>query len=167
MRWLVHLLRVVPRHERQGIRLVDSECWRVEPTRDGALYFRALAALAPADSVLYMEDTTDRRVAAFLVDRRVENPVNVAIGTIWPAPDRHHIPATAENLQALAALIEEHSVALPAVHTHLYCGNDVILEWYDAFTDDPIYVSGQIPESALREFGGILSKEYAWAGHAV
>jgi hypothetical protein len=167
MRWFARLLRVVPGHEREGIRLEDSECWRVEPTRDGAVYFRALATLASADSVLYMEDTTDREVAAFLIDRHVENPVKVAMGTIWPAPDRHHIPATSENLQALGALIHKHSVALPAIHTHLYCGNDLILEWYDAFTDDPIYVSRLIPESTVREFAGILSSEYAWAGHAV
>jgi hypothetical protein len=149
-----------------GIRLEETECWRVGPTRDGATYFRALCDLVPSDAVAYLEGTVDQELRDFLTARQIDSPVQVARGTIWPVPDRHHIRATREHLDALAEHLEQRPVALPATHTHVYRVSRLVLEWYDAFADDPIYVSGEVDEAAVSRFAEALRSGYEWAPHA-
>ncbi len=160
-------LGIVPKDQRHAIRITDPECWLVESTHSSAAFYRALETLAPPGSIVYLEGTTESEVPMFLKARQSPNSRPVALGTILPASDRYHMPATNENLIALADLIERYRIALPAIHTHLYLDQHVLLEWYDAFTDDPIYLSASIPEAEVRRFADALGARYRWAKHAV
>jgi hypothetical protein len=84
-----------------------------------------------------------------------DHPRQVAIGTVLPASDIYHVPATAHNLNALADLIDRYGIALPAIHTHLYDEQGMILEWHDAFTQ-PMLISSRIPEAQVRQFADAI-----------
>ena len=164
---LLELLGIVPKDQRGAIRLTDAECWSIDPTADGARFYRALSILTRPGAVLYVEDTCESEVASVLRAHQVQNPTPVALGTVLPRPNRYHVAATPENLRGLAVLIEAHRMPLPAIHTHLYHDQEVLLEWYDAFTDDPIYVAATVPEGDVRRFAEALHCQYRWAKHAV
>ena len=43
-----------------------------------------------------------------------------------------------------------------ADHLSAYLGSDVLLEWHDAFLDDPILLSHLLPEARVRAFASRL-----------
>ena len=163
---ILEWLGILPRDQRDAIRLVDRECWCVAPTQNAAAFCRALAELAPPDSVLYLEGCTEDEVPKFLEQRQVPNPTPVALGTLLPTSDRYHIAATAQNLMGLSQLIDAYRITLPAIHVILYHHRQVLPEWYDAFTDDPMYVSAAIPEAIVESFARALGSEHRWTKHA-
>ena len=163
---LLEWLGIVPRDQREAIRLLEPECWCVAPTQNAAAFCRALAELAPPDSVLYLEGSTEDQIPAFLEQRQVPNPTPVALGTLLPRSDRYHIAATAQNLSGLSQLIDAYRIPIPVIHVILYRGRQVLLEWYDAFTDDPMYVSPTMPEARVESFARALGSEYRWTRHA-
>jgi hypothetical protein len=165
MRWL-RWLGIVPEDQVAPIELREAECWRVEGTKDAAAFYRSLIPLASPGSVLYVEATTEKQVPAFLESRRVPDHPAIKQGTILPRSDRYHIPATAENLQQLAILIDRAGIVFPAIHTHLYKGDQVIVEWYDAFSNDPLFVSGSLPEEVVARFAQAIGSAYSWTKHA-
>ena len=157
MRWL-EVLGIVPRGDAQALRLTDRDPWEVGQTRDAAAFYRALHHLATATSVLYMEGSTEEQVPQFLETVPAEHRRQVAIGTVFPASDVYHIPATRENLTALADLIDRYGIALPAIHTHLYDEQGITLEWHDAFTDSAMLVSSRVPEDQVRRFANAIGQ---------
>jgi hypothetical protein len=143
------------------MRLEGWPRWRIEPTRDVALFLRALAGLVPSGAVLYLEGgTPPPTVHTYLEERAARDIRPVEMGTIWPRPAQFHMAATAENLLGLADLAEHCASPEIAVHLHVYAGGEILLEWYDAFFDDPIYVSGAVPEHAVQAFCDRLGVTY-------
>ena len=149
------------------MRLDESECWRVEATTDAPVFFRALGTLAPVNAVLVLEGSTEQRVPDFAVAHAVAPTVNVAPGTIFPASDTYHIRADQATLSALALLVEQHRIPAPAIHLHVYLVDRVLVEWYDAFAEDPIYCSRTLSEADLRLFAQHLQRPITLAPHAV
>ena len=153
MRALLHALGIVPGEEREGIHLAGWPRWRVQSVRDVALFLRALAGLAPSASTLYLEGgSPPPAVRAYLEERAAKDICAVQMGTIWPRPAQFHMPATRDNLLGLAELAEGCAAPEIAVHLHAYAGGEVLLEWHDAFFDDPIYISNAAPEHHVRAF---------------
>jgi hypothetical protein len=66
---------------------------------------------------------------------------------------------TRENLEGLAELSEHHAEPEIAIHIHVYKGNKVLLEWYDA-TSDPFRIAKEIGEEKVKEFCSKLGAEY-------
>jgi hypothetical protein len=165
MRWLTWL-GVVPKDQETPIELREQECWRVEGTKDPATFYRSLVQLLSPGAVLYLEGTTEKRVPAFLGTRLLPDHPPIKLGTILPTSDRYHVPATRKTLEALAALIEGGRIVYPAIHTHLYRGDQVLVEWYDAFSNDPMYVSSTISEATVAGFASAIGRPYSWAKHA-
>jgi hypothetical protein len=165
MRWL-EFLGILPKGDHAALRLQESEHWILTPTKDGAAFFRALAALAPPGSLLYLEGSTEKYVPRLLEPLQVSNPSQVGIGTIMPPSDLYHVPATADVLLPLAEVVERHGIAIPAIHVVVYRDNQVLLSWYDAFTDDPICLSSMLVEEQVRAFADSLGLTYSWGRHA-
>ena len=82
------------------------------------------------------------------------------MGTLWPKPLVDQLPATPENLRSLADLVENCAEPEVALHIHVYRENEVLLQWYDAFTGDSMCLSSAIEEEALRTFCDQLSLKY-------
>jgi sugar phosphate isomerase/epimerase len=153
LKLLSKILDLMPAQERQGIRLQGWPRWEVQPVRDVARFLRACAELAPPDAVLYLEGgRPPPEIRAYLAARAAQDTCNVAPGTIWPRPARFHVTATRDHLRGLAELARHCAAPEIAVHVHLYAGGQVLLEWYDAFFDDPLYVSNTVPETSVQRF---------------
>ena len=163
MSWFAKLLGIVPKKEREGISLGNSPSWMISTPSDISEFFRALSELVPPGSNLYLEDSYDKAVEDYLSERPAKNVCKVAVGTIWPRPKMFHIPITRDNLGGLAKLAERYSIC---VHIHAYNNGKVIVEWYDAFGKDPLYVSKEIPEEKVKEFCNQLRTTYR-EGHCV
>ena len=142
--------------EVQGARLEDRHPWVVPSTRDAAGFLRALPALFPDGGFVYFEDTTERLFASWAQGHAVESPLTIASGTIWPRPDWFHIPLDSSLLEQAATLIERQRIVLPSIHVHVHNGITVLLEWHDAFVNEPIYITSEIPRERVYAFANHL-----------
>jgi hypothetical protein len=158
---LGRLLGVVPKHERNGICLGSDARWEVTAPTELPSFLRALAQFVPDDAILYLEGGSPRdAVKAFLETHCVPEVTHLAMGTIWPRPQVFHLPATPGNLSDLARLAEQCCAAEIAVHLHVYRDGRVLLEWHDAFSGDPLYISGSVSEDNVAAFCKALALEY-------
>jgi len=153
---LARLVGAVPSGERGGIRLAEAQPRSVSPVKDVERFLRALPLLGTIDAIVYFEGTGESHVARYLDGIAVDPPTQVAVGTIWPKPDRYHVPLTKEVLSALVSFLEGKPAGYFCTHCHVYCGEAVLLEWHDAFGTDPMYVSRTIENEALKRFAEAL-----------
>lgn len=153
MGFLAKMFGAVPADERRGIHLDSASArWKVSAAKDLPAFLRALADLAPPDSILYLEGgRPPAAMLAFLRERSVPEQSHVERGTIWPRPAVFHLPATRANLVALAEMAERCATAEVAIHLHLYREGRVLLQWYDAFFD-PLRISKEVPDKRVQEF---------------
>jgi hypothetical protein len=161
MGWLAKIFRAVP--ESSGIRLnLDQPFWGVWGMTDFPNLLRALMNLLPEDSILYFEaGHPDKWLKDFLVARAIQEQVHIVRGTSWPRPLIFHIPATQQNIIALAQESEDYNSIELAIHFLVYHHGRVLLEWYDAFFDDqPMLLSGKFLEDKIRAFSAALSMRY-------
>ncbi len=161
MSWLSKLLKSLPEEERKGIHLdLRIPHWKVSSPRQFPSFLRALIELLPQGSIAYLEGGSPRnKLKSFLDKRSIPEVSHLAMGTIWPRPQIFHLPATQENLLALADISEHYAEPEVAIHFHVYKDNRVLLQWYDAFSY-PMYISKEIPENKVKEFCVKLSSEY-------
>jgi hypothetical protein len=161
LRILSKILGIVPPEERKGIHLENWPRWKVQPVRDTTLFLQALSGLIPSDSVLYLEGgSAPPRVRTYLEERAAKDTCKVELGTIWPRPSQFHMVATRDNLLGLAELAEHCAAPEIAIHLHVYAGGKVLLEWYDAFDGNPIYISDEVPEHQVQAFCNELEVTY-------
>jgi hypothetical protein len=161
MNILSKIFGVVPKEERDGIKLEASSVWEISPIKDTSLFLRNLKIIMPEGSVLYFEGTAEDKVESFLARKNIPDPIKVAVGTIWPKPNTFHIPLTDKNLNGLAVLIDKFSIAYLCDHIHAYKEATVLLEWHDAFIDDPMYVIPEIDETRIEKFCKNIGSTYS------
>ena len=156
MTLLSRLIGYVPTEERRGIRLDEADPWRVGGTRVERAFLRALPALMPADSVLYLEGVPEAHVAQYLAEVSIPAAAKVAMGTIWPRPNVFHLSLTAEVIEALTAFLEVHPAGYFCTHCHVYSDGRMLLQWHDAFGSDPMYISRVLEGDHVRDFAAKL-----------
>lgn len=158
MGWLSRLLGATPKDELDGIRLDTSQpFWELAGRTKFPPLLRALADLLPDGCILYFEGgSPGRGLLPFLRTRQVPEQCHVAVGTLWPRPQRYHVPATPQNLTDLAKTIEPYITFELAVHFHVYRTTEVLLQWHDAFTE-PMFLAGAFPENKVRAFADALA----------
>ena len=94
---------------------------------------------------MYFEGTTEGSFAEWLEVHKTSTSLKVAYGTIWPRPDCYHVSLESALLEEAAGLIKRVGIALPRIHLHVYDGKRVLLEWHDAFGDEPMYIASVVP----------------------
>jgi len=158
MGWIQKLLHITPKEELKGISLnLTPSFWKLEGKTDFPSLFRALRDLLPNGCILYFEGGSLRgRLLDFFNAQAITEQTHVAAGTLWPRPDYYHIPATTENLTALAQIAESYAEPEIAVHFHVYRNGNVLLQWHDAFSH-PMLLSGELSEDNIRTFAEALS----------
>ena len=161
MGFIARLFGGVPKEEWGGIHLTDREPWRVGATKDVARFIRALPELMPDGSIAYFEATAETHVKQYLERVAIPAPVKLAIGTIWPRPDCYHVPLTASTMEALAEFLDKNPAGFFCAHCHVYRDDVVLLEWHDAFIDDPMYISRTIGSEAVARFARTLGSAVA------
>lgn len=140
-----------------GTYLADPDPWQVTATRDVRGFLRALPLLAPPGAIAYFEGTGARHIAEYLRKVSVEPQVRVAAWTIWPRPDRYHVPVTVQSMDALAAFLDEDTPTERLCnHCHLYVGQSMLLEWHNAFSTDPMCISRKIGKETVTRFAATV-----------
>jgi len=120
----------------------------------------------PVGAIVYLEGSTTPSATRLLEGMECEPQARVATGTIWPKPRCFHIPMTQENLNTIADLFEDNASPDVCDHFHVYAGNKVLLQWHDAFNDDPLLVDGQVSEEKLKSFTNSISASYRRAAES-
>jgi hypothetical protein len=154
--FLTRLFGAASREERAGIQLTGARAWCVTGTREAEHFLRALSACFPDGAVLYLEGTGEPHVAEYLRSVSIPADARPALGTIWPKPDTHHVALTRESMRAFAEYLETHPTGHVCSHCHVYRDSRVLLEWYDAFGDDPLFIALDVDETAVRQFAGAI-----------
>ena len=155
----------LPAEDRSGIHLEEPDPWEVDATTDVERFLRALPLLVPAGAFAYFEGTGEPHVAEYLRSISVPPPVKVALGTIWPRPDCHHVPISMPTMESLAGFLDERPAGFVCAHCHVHDGVSVLLEWHDAFTNGAMLVSRKIEEDRVSSFAAALATSYRPALH--
>lgn len=160
MKWPARLLGYVPSEEREGIHLPPGPHWEVGAPAEFAAFLRGVGQLAPSGSVLYLEGgIPSKEVRSYLKEHTPTTVTRVSMGAIWPRPECFHVEITPGTLEGLATLAEEHGMWEFGWHVHVYKGETMLVEWYDA-PDDPLWISRDIPEEPVACFSAELGTQY-------
>jgi hypothetical protein len=137
----------------EGIALGENTHWVVTSVRDASLFFANLSVILPKDSVLYFEGTAIvPDISKFLKVHPAPAVSKVMGGTIWPQPEIFHTPFSPEISNRLIELAVSHASVEICDHFHAYKDGSMLLQWFDAWTDDPIGLSREITEAAVAAF---------------
>ena len=134
--------------------------WEVSAPRSTQKLFEELGAFLPMGAVLYFEGGSPRgELASFFEQESVPEQTHIAMGTSWPRPKTFHVPATEANLATLAELSQRCAEPELADHFHVYCGNEVLIAWFDILSI-PMHVSNRFPEDEVTSFCDRLGVTY-------
>jgi len=136
--------------------------WRVDGIRSAEKFFSALPEILPLPVTMCFEGTTIAAdVQALFASNAVAPSLQIPPGTIWPTPSVFHVLGTEQFLLQFAALAGKHAEAEVCGHFHAYKDDHGLLQWYDAFSGDPVLLDGSIREEALQVFCRRLGARYA------
>lgn len=140
-----------------GISLRLSEAVEIGYVSDLEQLFGALSGI-PDGSMIYLEGTSAADVLAWLERASVPGETLVTRGTAWPATANHHVPATTENLIALAGFAVRHAEPELCGHLVVYRGEQVLVSAYDAGFDT-VFAHRDLPESVLDQLREIADPD--------
>jgi len=144
-----------------GIRIDFQNAWQVSAPKNISAFIRKLTEIMPLGAILYLESTSSpSHVTRILEKIEYEPQAQVARGTIWPKPRCFHIPMTQENLNTISGLLEKNAQPEVCDHFHVYAESRILLEWHDAFFNDPFLVDRQISEEKLKNFCHSIRSSY-------
>ena len=163
MGWIAKIFGAASKEEMDGLHLeTKNGFWAIKPTGDLTKILKALHIVITSESIIYLEGgSPDGRLELFLDNKKIHSVEKIALGTIWPKPLIYHIRATNENIGQLIDISEEISPVELAVHFHIYEPEHVILEWYDAFTDE-ILLSKALEENKVKSFCLAINSTYEY-----
>lgn len=168
MGFMARIFGAVFKEELKGLSLGSDVYWEVSPPSDFPSLLHALHHIVPDNAILYLEGgQPPKEIKQFLEARCVPEVTHIAIGTLWPRPQVFHLPATPENLSQLAELTKQCCPPQVAVHLHVYSDSAMLLEWYDAFSKDPMYLSKEVSEDRIKAFCSDLSVKFKRLGENV
>ena len=150
---LSKLFRATPKQELKGISLnVNDPFWELEGKTNFPALLRALTEILPENTILYFEGGSPRGpLLDFLNTQSIPERTHVVVGTLWPRPLCYHVPVTTENIAVLTEISERIAEPELAVHFHVYCNDEIILQWHDAFSD-PMLLSGKLTAEKVQAF---------------
>lgn len=163
MEWFRKLIGAASKQELSDLCLdLTRPYWELQGPPTFVDLFSILRGWLPPGSMLYLEGGyPDSELLAFLESHAVPGQVHIALGTIWPRPRVFHLPAEPSTLDGLCRLMDHHAEPELAIHFHVYRGEQILLEWHDAFSQ-PLLLHGDMPEERVRQlaeaFGGTYTR---------
>jgi hypothetical protein len=136
--------------------------WELSGITSAEKFFSVLPEILALPANLCFEGASiSPDVQSFFASHAATQILQIAPGTIWPKPSVFHVRATEEFLRQLAALAERHAGAEICDHFHAYDDNQGLMQWYDAFSGDPLLIGESIPEAQVESFCRKLGAKYA------
>ncbi len=152
---ITNFFRGVREAENSGVSMGPGPAWKIGPVKDAPAFFRGLLDLLPDNSILYLEDVCSKEGVTLLTRLAVEPRLKIVSGTIWPRPNFFHIPFNSAVAGELAEFAKHHATPEIGIHVHAYRGEEILLEWYDAF-GAPLRMATSLPEASIRKFCDLL-----------
>jgi hypothetical protein len=135
--------------------------WEVAGIRRAAKFFSALSEILPLPVNLCFEGSHLSPEALVLFALNAVTPdLEIPSGTIWPKPSMFHVRATEQFLRQLSALAKKHGGGEICHHFHAYNNGHGLVQWYDAFSGDPLLIAESIPETKVQSFCRKLGVKY-------
>jgi hypothetical protein len=136
--------------------------WEATGITSAEKFFLVLPGILPLPVNLCFEGTSMSPDALALFASSVATPtLEIPPGTIWPKPRVFHVRATEQFLLQLTALASKHAVPEVCDHFHAYSNSEGLMQWYDAFSGDPLLIGESIPEAQVDSFCRKLGAKYA------
>jgi len=136
--------------------------WRIDGIGSAGKFFSALPEILALPVTLCFEGTKIAPdIQALFASNAVAPSLQIPPGTIWPKPSVFHVLGTEQFLLQLMALAGKHAGAEVCDHFHAYKDHHGLLQWYDAFSGDPVLLDESIREEALQSFCRRLGAQYA------
>jgi hypothetical protein len=127
--------------------------WEVSGIISAQKFFSALPEILALPANLCFEGTSiSPDVQSFFASHAASQILQIPPGTIWPKPSVFHVRATEQSLHQLASLAERHAEPEICDHFHAYDGNQGLMQWYDAFSGDPLLVDESVGEMKVQAF---------------
>ncbi len=159
-RWLKKAFGI-PENILEGATIDCRNAVEVTAPKDGVSLVANLATLLPDNATLYFEGNSIRReVADFLSAHESSRKLKMARGTIWPEPRIYHVSLTHEVIEQLVDFFSSLSSHEICDHLHAHAEGEVLFQWHDAFSNDPLLLSSRIPEERIRAFCSKLGCRY-------
>jgi hypothetical protein len=141
-----------------GTRILDSY-WSVTPPAHYSTALWALPIVLGQEFVLGFDSTVGPDLQTQFQNYRVEAPLEVASGTIWPRQEILFVRFTARSIRDLIEFGNRHAEPEVCIHLHGCSGGELVLQWFD-FPDDPLLLRGDVPLDQVQAFAGALSSSY-------
>ncbi len=136
--------------------------WELLGITSAKKFFSVLPEILALPVNLCFEGTSiSPDVQSFFASHAAKQILQIAPGTIWPKPSVFHVRATEQFLRQLAALAERHVGPEICDHFHAYDDNQGLMQWYDAFSGDPLLVDESVGEMKVQTFCRKLGVPYA------
>ena len=140
--------------------LNEADSYVIRAPRDGTLLPDALRGLLPSHFVVALEATRfDSEVEQSLKPFTVVPILMIRAGTGWPKSHWLHFEARGDALRVFEDLIRRIERPVLCNHLYAYSERDLLVQWHDAFTTDPIRVSRLLPLSLVTAFCVALAVE--------
>jgi hypothetical protein len=141
--------------------LFDSG-WELREITSAEKFFSLLPEIVVLPVNLCFEGTSiSPDVQSFFASHVATQIRLIPPGTIWPKPSVFHVRATKQFLDQLAELAGKHAEPEICDHFHAYDGNQGLIQWYDAFSGDPLLVDESVGEKKVQTFCRKLVVPYA------
>jgi hypothetical protein len=140
--------------------LPDGLCWEIAAHKDEELFFPAVAAHFAGENLVFLEESPVKKIGDYFLSMAVESGQERSFFNLFQA--RYFlIPLTAEFARRTATFFKNHAASEVADHSVLLDSTDrVLIEWYDAFGKDPIFMNDIIPEVRTKQFSDALNCAY-------
>jgi hypothetical protein len=148
-----------------GIMMDYRSCWEVTEIkyRQAGKFFNALITLMPDECTFCVETTSlAEEVREFFEASKIPYITKVQLGTgsAYPAaPKVFHIAFSEQNMRQFEEFAENFAMPEICDHIHIYKYNEVLLEWFDVFSN-PLYISKKISEDSIKSFCEKIGCEY-------
>lgn len=133
--------------------LEESNCWRVAGVRTAEEFFRAVPALVPDATHMFLEGSPAPDIEALLIDADGADYA-APVGTYWSWPQRNRrfsVRASPALFARLSEAASQHAEPEICDHIHFYRDGNALVQWFDAFLD-PLLVSKVVPRERVERF---------------
>ena len=142
--------------------LDESQCWKVSGVRAAEDFFRAVSLLVPDATHMFLEGSPEPEIEALLAEAADEADYAAPGGTIWSWPRkerRYSVRASPELFARLSEASSNHAEPDICSHVHFYRDQEMLVQWFDAFSD-PLLVSKSVARERVERFatmvGGVV-----------
>jgi len=126
---------------------------------DSAKFFKGLSVFFQDASTLFIEGNSIAKIPMDCYKKNLEEGDYLPTsGTIFPKSHKLRCKYSTEFMNELSVIAENQAEPELFDHFHLYKGNEPIVIWKDAFSDE-MYISNKMPRETVDKFSKVIKED--------